>query len=199
MLLGPNGAGKTSLLRVLAGISRPDGGRLRMNGGAWDRAQIGFTSHRPCVYEGLTAQENLAFFGRLYGVRDWARSADELLTDLSLSLFRHEPVRNFSRGMQQRLDLARVLLPDPSHLLLDEPYTGLDQAGCAVLDTLLGERLRQGGGIVVSTHDLSRLPSRGRVLFLRRGRKVAELSDRDLREAEIRSFYAANASGGEGK
>ncbi len=195
VLLGPNGAGKTSLLRILAGISRPDGGGVRMSGGVFDRAQIGFSSHRPYLYEGLTAQENLDFFGRLYGVRDWSRRADELLAKLGMTLFRHEMVRHFSRGMQQRLDLARVLLPGPAYLFLDEPYTGLDQAGMNVLDVLLGEHLQGKGAVIISTHDLSRLPAKGRVVFLRRGRKVSELSHRELREAEIRSFCAANVVG----
>jgi heme exporter protein A len=190
-LLGPNGAGKTSLLRVLAGLTRPDAGELRMNGGDLDRRRIGFSSHQPYLYEGLTAEENLLFFGRLYGLREPRRRAGELLARLGLAPFRHDLVRSFSRGMQQRLDLTRAFLHRPAYLFLDEPHTAMDKDGCALFNDLLGEHLRRSGAAVVATHDLDLVPFWGRALILQRGRPVTELLNREMGEKDLRAFSAA--------
>jgi heme ABC exporter ATP-binding subunit CcmA len=177
-LLGPNGSGKSTLLRLLCGLTRPTAGTIRVGG--WElpgevyavRAQIGLVSHKSLLYENLSARENLLFFARLYNLPPDKIDAriTELLAQVGLAKRAYHLVRTFSRGMLQRLSIARALLHNPEILLLDEPYTGLDQDASQVLDDLL--RAAHGGGhtIVMSTHDLTRaatLP--GRILILSRG------------------------------
>jgi heme exporter protein A len=177
-LLGPNGSGKSTLLRLLCGLSRPTAGTIRIGG--WDlpkeaaavRAQLGLVSHKAILYDTLTAQENLRFFARLYNLP--AASIDtritEMLTQVGLARRAHDLVRTFSRGMLQRLSIARALLHNPDILLLDEPYTGLDQDASRVLDDLLRAAHADGRTILMTTHDLSRaaiLPTR--IVILSRG------------------------------
>ncbi|MGC8825601.1 MAG: heme ABC exporter ATP-binding protein CcmA, partial [Anaerolineae bacterium] len=142
-LLGPNGAGKTTFLRILATLSRPTEGRAWINGQPLDgdtrrvRQQIGLVSHQTFLYGDLTAEENLRFYGRLYRVPALEDRIAELLERVGLYERRHDPVRTFSRGMQQRLSIARAVLHDPPVLLLDEPDTGLDQQAARMLRELL--------------------------------------------------------------
>lgn len=160
-LFGPNGAGKTTLLRILAGLARPTRGEVRMGGeavtggdGAWRRG-IGVLSHQTYLYAGLTAAENLEFYGRLYGLDRLRARVGEALEGVGLWERRGDRVRGFSRGMQQRLALARTLLHDPRVVLLDEPYTGLDPHAAALLNGVL-ERLRDGARtVVLVTHNLT--------------------------------------------
>jgi len=175
-LLGPNGSGKSTLLRLLAGLSKPTAGTIRIGG--WElpreadavRAQIGLVSHKPLLYDNLTARENLRFFARLYNLRDPDPRIDDLLGRVGLAKRGDDRVRGFSRGMQQRLSIARALLHDPHVLLMDEPYTGLDQDASAVLDTLLLDAQRDGHTILMSTHDLERAARlTSRILILSRG------------------------------
>ena len=178
-LLGANGSGKSTLLRLLCGLSKANAGRIRIGG--WQmpgeamalRAQIGLVAHQPLLYDNLTARENLAFMGRLYGIeRSQADGRIEtLLEQLSLSRRADSLVRGYSRGMKQRLSIARALLHEPAVLLLDEPYSGLDQNAGAALDGLLAAAQGQGRTIILSTHQLERLPKRaGRALILSRGK-----------------------------
>lgn len=177
-LLGPNGSGKSTLLRMVCGLSRPTGGVLRVGG--WElpkeaaavRAQIGLVSHKSLLYDNLSAYENLDFFGRLYNLP--AKEADErimaILERVGLGKRAHHVVRTFSRGMLQRLSIARALLHNPAILLLDEPYTGLDQDASSILDELLRRTHSEGRTILMTTHDLNRaatLPTR--VVILSRG------------------------------
>lgn len=181
LLLGANGSGKSTLLRLLCGLSRATSGVIRIGG--WSlpeeaqavRAQIGLLAHRPLLYENLTARENLDFFAALYDIppAERTRRRDDLLGQVGLAGRADGLVRGFSRGMQQRLSLARALLHQPDLLLLDEPYTGLDSAGCAMLDGLLAAASKSGCTIIMSTHQLERMPDHAnRALILADGSLV---------------------------
>ncbi len=181
LLLGANGSGKSTLLRLLCGLSRASSGVIRIGGWALPeeaqavRAQIGLLAHRPLLYENLTARENLDFFAALYDMppAERARRRDDLLEQVGLAGRADGLVRRFSRGMQQRLSLARALLHQPDLLLLDEPYTGLDSAGCAMLDKLLAAASKSGCTIIMSTHQLERKPAHAnRALILGGGSLV---------------------------
>jgi heme ABC exporter ATP-binding subunit CcmA len=157
-LLGRNGAGKTTLLRILAGLSRPAKGRVSILG-ADTRARaarggVGVLGHGIGVYEELSAIENLRLFGRLYGLEDPDRTASEWLERAGLERVRDGLVREFSRGMRQRLAVARAFLHEPTLLLLDEPFTALDDRAIAVLQTLLRRARDEGRSIIMSTHQL---------------------------------------------
>lgn len=175
-LLGPNGSGKSTLLRILCGLSRPTAGSIRVGG--WQlpeevaavRAQIGLVSHKSLLYDNLSAYENLRFFAQLYNLTKADERIRELLIQVGLHKRTHDLVRTFSRGMLQRLSIARALIHNPDILLLDEPYTGLDQDASAILDRLLDTAHHDGRTIVMTTHDLNRaavLPSR--IVILSRG------------------------------
>ena len=157
-LIGRNGAGKTTLLRIIAGFSRPGRGQVRIFGNppreTETRRQIGFIGHGISVYDELSALENLTLFGRLYGLADPRRSALEWLERTGLERVRNGLVREFSRGMRQRLAVARAFLHEPSVLLLDEPFTALDDRAIAVLQTLLRQALAEGKTVILSTHQL---------------------------------------------
>jgi heme exporter protein A len=152
LVTGPNGSGKTTLLRILARLAAPTSGELQLP----DRAEIGYLGHEPLVYRELTPLENLTLFGRLYRVRERAEHVGMLLERFGLWDVRHERVATFSRGMQQRLGLCRVLLHDPTLLVLDEPYNALDAEGGDLLDGILLE----GRTVVVATHDPARVEHR---------------------------------------
>lgn len=186
VVFGPNGAGKTTLLRMLATLSRPSGGRIVMGGvDAKDdpdgvRALVGLISHQPMLYPDLTAEENLVFYGRLYGVADPRRRARDLLDAMGLSHRRLDPVSTFSRGMVQRVAIARALVHDPSIVLLDEPYTGLDPRGTEILDRFIVES-RGCRNLVMVSHDLARgFRMATHVLVMNRGRKVTFASTDEL-------------------
>jgi ABC-type multidrug transport system ATPase subunit len=149
LVTGPNGSGKTTLLRVLARLAAPSAGELRLP----PREAIGYLGHAPMVYRELTALENLTLLGRLYRVPERAERIGMLLERFGLWEARHERVAAYSRGMQQRLALCRVLLHDPQLLVLDEPYNALDEAGAATLDAVLAEPRTR----VVATHDPRRV------------------------------------------
>ena len=152
LVTGPNGSGKTTLLRILARLALPTTGTLDLP----PRETIGFLGHEPLVYRELTPLENLTLFGRLYRVPERAERVGMLLERFGLWDVRHERVATFSRGMQQRLGLCRVLLHEPRLLVLDEPYNALDTAGAALLDGVLDESRT----IVVATHEPERVTTR---------------------------------------
>jgi heme exporter protein A len=157
-LIGRNGAGKTTLLRIIAGFSHPGRGKVRIMGQepreTATRRQLGFIGHGIAVYDELSALENLMLFGKLYNLPDPHRSALEWLERTGLARVANGLVREFSRGMRQRLAVARAFLHEPSVLLLDEPFTALDDKAIAVLQRLLREALAEGKTIVMSTHQL---------------------------------------------
>lgn len=174
-LLGPNGSGKSTLLKMIAGLVTATGGNIRVGG--WNmpaeasavRAQIGMVSHKALLYDNLTAKENLAFFATLYNMDDSNR-IDMLLKQVGLEKRATSLVGTFSRGMQQRLSIARALLHNPHVLLFDEPYTGLDQDASAVLDDLFLEAHQAGHTILMATHQLERAARLvNRIIILSRG------------------------------
>jgi heme exporter protein A len=155
VVTGPNGSGKTTLLRICAGLAIPTEGDLRVD---VERAQIGYLAHEPLVYRELTALENLELYGRLYHVPERRERIGMLLERFGLWDARRDRVASYSRGMTQRLALCRVLLHDPTLLVLDEPYTALDEQGAELLDAQLAE-LRGERTFLVSTHDPARIES----------------------------------------
>jgi heme exporter protein A len=174
LLVGPNGAGKTTLLRVLAGLLRATGGRVDR------RAPIGMVAHDAMLYPALTARENLLFFGRLHGV-DGTRVAT-LLDQVGLAHRAHDRVGTFSRGMLQRIAIARALLADPALLLLDEPLSGLDDAACRALVTLLTGLRDRGTAMIIVSHQLEMLRGVGTHIVRMAGGRlgaIAPLAGRD--------------------
>jgi heme exporter protein A len=155
LVTGPNGSGKTTLLRLCAGLATPTSGSLQVSA---PRETIGYAGHDPLVYRELTAIENLDLYGRLYRISERRERIGMLLERFGLWQARNERAGSFSRGMQQRLSLCRALLHEPSLLVLDEPYSGLDDAGADLLDRELAD-LRAGATFVVSTHDPARIES----------------------------------------
>jgi heme exporter protein A len=153
LVTGPNGSGKTTLLRLCAGLAVPTAGVLEV---AAPREAIGFAGHEPLVYRELTAIENLDLYGRLYRIAERRERIGMLLERFGLWPARNERAGTFSRGMQQRLSLCRALLHEPELLVLDEPYSGLDDAGAELVDRELAE-LRPDATFIVSTHDPARL------------------------------------------
>jgi heme exporter protein A len=149
LVTGPNGSGKTTLLRVLARLAAPSAGELVLP----ERHTIGYLGHEPLVYRELTPLENLTLFGRLYRLPERGERIGMLLERFGLWEVRHERVSSFSRGMQQRLGLCRVLLHEPTHLLLDEPYNALDAEGAELLDGIFEEPRTW----VVATHEPQRV------------------------------------------
>ncbi len=177
-IFGPNGAGKSTLLRVLSTLCRPTEGSVRVAGvDAKEhpedvRARIGLISHQSMLYADLTAFENLMFVARMYGVQDAEARVRELLKAVELDHRRFDAVRTFSRGMTQRLSIARALLHDPSVVFLDEPYAGLDPHAVEIFDDLIG-RMREGRTFVMVSHDLQKgFDAASHLLVLARGRTV---------------------------
>ena len=195
-IVGPNGAGKTTLLRILATLSRPTHGHVSIAGhalpkGADDaRRQIGLLSHQPLLYGDLTAEENLRFFGKMYDVPLLEARILELLDRVDLLDRRQDRARTFSRGMQQRLAIARALLHDPAVVLLDEPFTGLDPHASDRLEEML-HLLRDGRRAVVMTiHDLERgWAMCDRALVLARGKIVYEARTAQVDVATFRAEF----------
>lgn len=154
LVTGPNGSGKTTLLRVLAGLAAPSAGELQLP----PRHTIGYLGHEPLVYRELTPLENLTLFGRLYRLPERGERIGMLLERFGLWEVRHERVSTFSRGMQQRLGLCRVLLHEPTLLLLDEPYNALDAEGAALLDAVFQEHsFEEPRAWVIATHEPQRV------------------------------------------
>jgi ABC-type multidrug transport system ATPase subunit len=179
-LLGPNGAGKSTLLNILATLLTPSKGTVEYGdqtveqGGAAVRSQLGMLGHDLFLYPELTARENLAFFAHLYGLRDVPGVVTRALDQAGLADRGDDLVSGFSRGMRQRVALERALLHDPRLILLDEPFTGLDQASTAALVARLKERQRAGCVIVLATHDLDVADGLlSRAIYLKNGRVVA--------------------------
>jgi heme exporter protein A len=191
-LLGPNGAGKSTMLALLATLLRPSSGAVRYGthtagpSGAMLRSRIGILGHDLFLYPELTARENLAFFAGLYGAADPRKAADVALQRSGLADRADDPVASFSRGMRQRVALERALIHGPRLVLLDEPFTGLDDASTAALVARL-QGLRESDAIVVlATHDLDLAEGLlDTALFLRDGR----LAEAVARPDSLRSTY----------
>ncbi|MEO5888570.1 MAG: heme ABC exporter ATP-binding protein CcmA [Anaerolineales bacterium] len=195
-LLGPNGAGKTTFLRILASLSRPSLGEVNIAGyklpqqAAQVRARLGVVSHLPLLYGDLSAEENLRFYARLYGINNYELRITEVLEMTGLETRRRDLVRTFSRGMQQRLAIGRAVLHDPDVMLFDEPYTGLDQDASSMLDDVLKTVAAQGRTIVMTSHDLSRAEELAtRFDILSRGVIAASATRRQLKKSDLLTFY----------
>jgi heme exporter protein A len=183
-LLGPNGAGKSTLLNILATLLAPSVGRVEYGertsaeGGADIRNRLGMLGHDLFLYPELTARENLSFFAQLYGLKDVPAIVHAALERAGLADRANDLVSSFSRGMRQRVALERALLHEPRLILLDEPFTGLDQASTSALVARLQERQRAGCMVVIATHDLEVADGLlTRAIYLKNGRIVGTDTD----------------------
>jgi heme exporter protein A len=159
-LFGPNGAGKTTLLKTFAGLLRPTRGSASIQGHPLPgdsavRRRVGIVSHHSLLYDALTAMENVVFAARLYGVAEPRAAATRAVERMGMSSKMNVPVRSLSRGMQQRVSIARATVHSPAVILADEPYSGLDDEGSRSLTTLLGELRSAGAAMIVVTHNIS--------------------------------------------
>ncbi len=196
-IFGPNGAGKTTLLRVLAGLLDPSGGTasvagVALPGGLAARAQVGLISHHSMLYPALTARENVEFAARLHGLASPRVAAESALERLGVLDRANTPVRVLSRGLQQRVSIARAFVHTPRVVLLDEPYTGLDATGATALSAAL-EGLKSGGGaLVLVTHHLDEgLAIATHVTVMRAGRFVLHARRDAIDPASFASEYRA--------
>jgi heme exporter protein A len=202
-LFGPNGAGKTTLLRVLAGLLRPTSGTARvcgiqLPGGALARSGVGLISHHTMLYEALSARENVSFAARLYGIREPASRVEDSLRRMSMLERSDAPVRLLSRGMQQRVSIARAMVHSPQVVLADEPYSGLDESGARALTALLRELRSSGTAIIIVTHNLAEgLSLATHAAVMQRGRFVRyDASERIDTASYAATYREAVASGG---
>ncbi len=201
-VLGPNGAGKSTMLGILSTLVMPSRGAVtwggvRLSRGSSLRSRIGYVGHEPGVYGDLTALENLRLFATLYGYGDADDRARALLERVGLSDVRpNAPARTFSRGMQQRLSLARALLAEPDLLLFDEPGSALDPTGAAWLTTVLRDERAAGRLVILVTHDLDAAAAvTEHVIILRRGRLAhEERRPQSFTATQLRALYAEKTS-----
>lgn len=195
-LVGPNGAGKSTLMRIVATLLTPTEGEVSVGG--WDfpqnadkvRSHIGLVSHQSLLYQDLSAAENLTFFARLYQLDDISERVNAALKKVGLFARQRDPVGSFSRGMVQRLTIARATLHEPDVLLMDEPYTGLDQDASLLLDGLLVQESQKGRTILMITHDLVHgLSLSDRVAILNNGRIVADMISASIDQSTFVDLY----------
>ncbi|MGH7603814.1 MAG: heme ABC exporter ATP-binding protein CcmA [Gemmatimonadaceae bacterium] len=202
-VFGPNGAGKTTLLRVLAGLLRPSSGVARVSGialpaGTEVRSRVGLISHHTMLYEALSPRENVSFAARLYGVRDVRGSVDSSLQRMSMLERADAPVRSLSRGMQQRVSIARAMVHSPRLVLADEPYSGLDESGARALTALLQELRSSGTAIIIVTHNLAEgLSLATNAAVMHRGRFVRYDRRATLDAASYSDIYREALTSGE--
>ena len=194
-LFGPNGAGKTTLLRLLAGLLKPTSGSARiagvvLPGGAEARALVGLISHHSMLYGALSARENVTFAAALHGLREPREAAARALDAMRILDRADTPVRALSRGMQQRVSIARAMVHSPSVVLLDEPFSGLDDAGSAALTTMLGDLRREGATLVLVTHNIPEgLALATDVAVMRSGRLAHEQRREAIDPATFATWY----------
>lgn len=200
-LFGPNGAGKTTLLRLLAGLLKPTAGAARINGqllrgDAAARAQVGFISHQSMLYGPLSVRENVELAARLYGVREPAAAATQALREMRVLDRAESPVRSLSRGLQQRVSIARAMVHLPRVLLLDEPYTGLDALGAATLTEMLARLRAEGATLVLVTHNITEgLEVATQAAVMHRGRVVRRERRDELDADRYADAYRALVGG----
>ena len=195
-LFGPNGAGKTTLIRIVASLTRPTGGMVLVRGEDLSKAatslrrHIGLISHNPLLYGDLTPDENLSFFSRMYDLPDIPARIDTVLEQVGLVARRRDPVRTFSRGMVQRLAIARAILHDPAIMLLDEPYTGLDLQAADMLRSVLQELAASNRTVILTTHNLEQgLEMCDRAAILNRGRLAWQGSRAEVDLGSMKEIY----------
>jgi len=200
-VFGPNGAGKTTLLKILAGLLRPDRGTVRVfgrplvRGDATQRRRLGLISHASLCYDGLTAAENLEFYARLYALADPRGTARTALAGVGLDTRADTLTWTMSRGMLQRLAIARALLHDPEIVLLDEPFTGLDQRAAAALRDQLVRLRTERRTVVLVTHNLDEGLELATHVAIQVGGRFVALGPREGGAAEYRERYAAATAG----
>jgi ABC-type multidrug transport system ATPase subunit len=195
-LFGPNGAGKTTLIKLLATLTSPSSGKLNILG--YDaskevqkiRAVLGVISHDPYLYDNLTAFENIRFFAEMYGLKDIEERSSSVIEQVGLESRKNDLVRTFSRGMKQRLTVARAIVNEPEILLLDEPYTGLDQHGAQILGEMLSALKNTDRTILMTTHNIDEgLDLSDRVGILARGKLVFESPSGELDPLSFKDLY----------
>ncbi len=195
-LFGPNGAGKTTLIKLLATLTSPTSGTLSVYG--YDvrkdvnniRSVIGVISHDPYLYDNLSAFENIKFFGTLYGLDDVDNRARSVIKQVGLEKRMNDLVRTFSRGMKQRLTVARAIVHEPKILLLDEPYTGLDQHGAQIFGEMLSDLKSQRRTILMTTHNIEEgLDLSDRIGILAKGKIVLDCSKTDIQRSGFKDLY----------
>jgi len=195
-IFGHNGAGKTTLLKIIATVIRTFSGAATIfdtelkHAGPDVRRRIGFVSHESFLYNGLTVRDNLIFYARLYGVPHAAHAADAMIERIDLRRKRSALVRELSRGMKQRVSIGRAFIHGPEFLLLDEPFTGLDERAADNLSALLEESQVRGGAAVMATHDLARgWKQANRVLILDGGGVAFECATDGTNYEDVRERY----------
>lgn len=195
-LLGPNGSGKSTLLRLLTGLAKPTAGIITVGGWAMPqeaaavRAQIGMVGHKSLLYEQLTARENMRFFARMYNLEDADDRIEQRIAQVGLTKHADQIVRTYSRGMQQRLSIARAMLHEPDVLFFDEPYTGLDQDASAMLDDLITQTHAAGHTLLMTTHQIERAARIARrVVILSRGQIVYDEPTDDISGRQMAAIY----------
>ncbi len=196
-IFGPNGAGKTTLIKIMSTLVSPTSGKVVIDGidikenPIEIRKKIGVISHETYLYHELTATENLRFFGRMYGTPNIEKRIDELIKQVGLSYRKNDRVRTFSRGMKQRLSIARALIHDPPILFLDEPYTGLDQHASATFDRILGGMNAHDKTRVLISHDIERgISMCDRAIILTNGHIAHEMSENEIQNLlQCRAIY----------
>ena len=195
-LFGPNGAGKTTLIKLLATLTSPTSGTLSVYG--YDvrkdvnniRSVIGVISHDPYLYDNLSAFENIKFFGTLYGLDDVDNRARSVIKQVGLEKRMNDLVRTFSRGMKQRLTVARAIVHEPKILLLDEPYTGLDQHGAQIFGEMLSDLKSQRRTILMTTHNIEEgLDLSDRIGILAKGKIVLDCSKTEIQRSGFKDLY----------
>lgn len=203
-VVGPNGAGKSTFFKCTVGLMQPSGGEIILKGeevkkkSVEARKKIGFLGHESFLYSNLTPVENLEFYGKLYKVKQLKEKINALLKEVGLNLFRDIPIRSFSRGMIQRLSIARVMLADPEILMLDEPHTGLDQDAVALLNKIILDKKHGGTSILIISHDFEQVHKLAdRVAILKKG-KIVENADinEDMDLLTMKAWYEKVVSGG---
>lgn len=197
-LFGPNGAGKTTLLKLVAGLLKPTSGTisLQFNGSGVERRRVGYVSHQSLLYQEMTGIENLLFYSRLYGVTRPRERSRRVLEEMGLSGAAGQLVREYSRGMKQRLTLGRALLHEPNLLLLDEPYVGLDEQGNRLLTRILRSLKDGAHTAILVTHNLAEgLELCDRVLIQHRGSLVYDRSSKGLDRREVEAAYLGAVEG----
>jgi heme exporter protein A len=178
-ILGPNGAGKSTLLKVLATLIKPTSGLIKINGLDLKKNHLeiknllGYLPHSSLLYDHYSPLENLVFFGNIYGVDNVEQRAIKLVKEVGLSFFLNEPVKNFSRGMIQRIAIARAIIHDPEILLLDEPHTGLDQGAISILNNVILSMKEKGATTLMVTHDFKQAAEIcDRIIIVKNGKIV---------------------------
>lgn len=195
-ILGPNGAGKSTVLKILGGLIKPTSGEIKINGldlkkDSYDsKRKIGFLAHNSFLYDHLTPLENLKFFGKLYGVANIEERAMKLIDEVGLRVFTHDPVQSFSRGMIQRIAIARAIIHEPEILLFDEPHTGLDQQAIKILNDVIIRMKQEGSTILMVTHDFGQaIETCDRFIIIKNGKVVNDIENIDKNLDAITQKY----------